>query len=538
MTTSDRIFGQPSARVVALARLGLAAVFFIGTLADHPEGTSPVIIPVLTGFLCFSMIIAVVTWKDWWLDARIALACHIMDVAFFVAVVGAPQGYSSPYFLYFVFLLLSPAIRWTWRETAVTATIVIMLYVVAGLLFGLASPVPFDSRRFIIRSGYLMILSIVLIWFGVRRRFSVGSVGEPMAAAAIPNDTPLAAALRRGLAATGATEALAYWAHRDGNLEAVALSGDELRPAATLEMPASRPNQAFLFDAGLDRALVNGAAGRARFTSIGALVGERVRGALDSGQGLAIPVDSDLGRGLFLFSNIENLHSDHLPLGDRLRSELASVMERYALFSALRDGAIARERLALARDLHDGVIQFLAGSAYQIEAISRSSATGSASASDLQELKQLMLMEQEDLRSSIGTLRRDKIDTDDTEAAAEALCERLSRQWHVECAFTCDVPCPRIPARVHMDLLNIIKECVANAVRHASAPAVHIRLTGPDRELRLTARNAVRPGDPPLTAAPWSIRERVAESGGSVTVTSDSGETVVTVILPMPEDSE
>ena len=213
--------------------------------------------PILTGFLCFAMVIVVVTWKDWWLDARIALACHFMDVTFFVTVVGAPQGYSSPYFLYFVFLLLSPAIRWTWRETAVTAAIVIGLYVVAGLLFGLASDVPFDSRRFIIRSGYLMILSIVLIWFGVRRRFSTGSIGEPMAAAAVPNDTPLGAALRRGFAATGATEGLAYWSHRDGTVEAVALNRDDLRPAPALELPSSRPAQAFLFDSKLDRALVS-----------------------------------------------------------------------------------------------------------------------------------------------------------------------------------------------------------------------------------------------------------------------------------------
>ena len=537
MTAFDRIFGQPSARVVALARLGLAAVFFLATLVEPQPDVSPIVIPVLTAFLCFAMIVAYLTWSDWWIDARIARATHFIDVGFFVAIVGSPEGYSSPYFLFFVFLLLSSAIRWTWRETAVTAALVVGLYVIAGLVMGVSSSTPFDTRRFIIRSGYLLILSIVLIWFGVRRRFSAGSIPEPPPTEAISDEPPLAIALRQIADVTRARQALGYWSSVDGAYEAAALEERRIKPVTVAATPpASSPEHAFLFDAARDRALASGGSSSTRFTSATAVMGDDLVAQLAPNKGMGIPIESKLGSGLFLLCGIPDLHSDHLALGERLRADLAHVMERYALFSALRDGAIARERLGIARDLHDGVVQFLAGSAYKIEAISRSGGTGANVAGDLQELKQLMLLEQEDLRASIGTLRKDKVSLEDTASDAAALCGRLERQWRVRCRFTCKISEARVPARLHMDLLHMIKESVANAVRHASARELQVELRTRGQKLKLAVSNdAAVTSD--RTTVPWSIRERTAEIGGAVSVSMKDGATTVLVTIPIPEDT-
>ena len=198
MTLFNRIFGQPSARVVALARVGLCNRVFSAPGAEPQPDAAPIVMPALVGFLIFSAIIAAVTWNNWWVDARIALVTHAIDVCFFVIVVGSPQGYSSPYFLFFVFLLLSSAIRWTWRETAATAAVVVALYVVAGLLMGRRPTLRSRLCRFIIRNGYLLILSAVLIWFGVRRRFSAWALLGASAPTQVQSgELPLAAALRR-----------------------------------------------------------------------------------------------------------------------------------------------------------------------------------------------------------------------------------------------------------------------------------------------------------------------------------------------------
>lgn len=540
MTLVDRIFGQPSARVVALARVGLAAVFLLGTFADPAARTEEVVTPVLIGFLIFAIFVAVFTWNDWWLDARIALVTHVIDVSFFVLIVGSPEGYSSPYFLFFVFLLLSSAIRWTWRETAATAAIVILLYVAAGLLLGLWSDTPFETRRFIIRSGYLFILSIVLIWFGVRRRFSAAtSLPDATLSPAMADESPLAVALRQSMEVTRATNAVASWISAEGRPEMLRASGGEVhRETEPPLVSATLPNHAFLFDARRDRALLAADRGVPHFTSVTSLIGDLAKTELGQNQGMGIPFEGRLGQGCLLLWGIKDLHSDHLALGDRLHSELPYLIARRLVLSAMRDGAIARERVALARDLHDGIVQFLAGSAYKIEAICRSPGNPPDVSEDLQELKQLMLLEQEDLRSSIGILRTDKVSLEHTRLEAAALCKRLARQWHVRCRFAADVPDSRVPARLHMDLLNMIKESVANAVRHASASEVQMSLMAKDGELELVVRNDAGSGAGKAAATPWSIRERITELGGSVAIETDKGATVVRVSVPMPEDSE
>src|SRR2546430_1700960 len=148
----DRIFGQSSGRVVAIARLSLAALFLIATISDPtlaPPGAIRVVLPRSVGF---AAIVVWLVWKNWWIDARIAAPAHVVDVLFFMIVVLWPQGYASPYFLIFIFLLLSAAIRWGWRATAFTAALVIPLYLVAGLLIahppggGLGPEDPFPPR--------------------------------------------------------------------------------------------------------------------------------------------------------------------------------------------------------------------------------------------------------------------------------------------------------------------------------------------------------------------------------------------------------
>src|SRR5437773_5449600 len=165
----DRIFSQSSGRVVAIARLSLAALFLIATISD-PTVSPPVTIElVLSAYLGFAAVIVWLVWNDWWIDARIAVPAHVADISFFMIVVLWPEGYASPYFLIFIFLLLSAAIRWGWRATAFTAALVIPLYLVAGLLVAQPAGVALDLQRFIIRRGYLVVLSAILMWSGLRR---------------------------------------------------------------------------------------------------------------------------------------------------------------------------------------------------------------------------------------------------------------------------------------------------------------------------------------------------------------------------------
>ena len=63
---------------------------------------------------------------------------HAFDMAVFTAIVFSTNGSTSPFFLFFVLPLLSAAIRWSWRETALTAAALVVLYFGAGLLVAAA----------------------------------------------------------------------------------------------------------------------------------------------------------------------------------------------------------------------------------------------------------------------------------------------------------------------------------------------------------------------------------------------------------------
>lgn len=536
MTLADRIFGQPSARVVAVARIALASCFFLATLADPRAGQSRFVDPLLGAFLAFALVVAWVTWTDWWTDARIAIATHFIDIIFFMCLLFLPGGYSSPYFLFFVFLLLSSAIRWEWKETTLTAVTVLALYLVAGLTLGNSSHTPFELRRFIIRSGYLFVLSAVLVWFGIRRRFQAGIlIPDSALGTSDTDDPPLVAAARMAANVVTAAHSGVAWIFPDDREEALLVDAGQWRRLTGSRLPPPTEGECFLFDLAHDRALFWSNTGRPICTAADPIIPEGpLRDAID-GPGLGVRVESDLGRGLFLFWGVPDLHGDHLQLGERLGSEIAHLIARRALLSALQEGAVARERLGLARDLHDGIVQFLAGSTYKIEAISQSSANGATVVEALQELKQLMLLEQADLRSSIGALRKDKISIAESAEEAEALCQRLSRHWHTNCSFAPVDGDTLIPTRVHMDLLQMIKEGVANAVRHASAQNIEIQLTPLNGSIQLIVRNDGSPRDE-LARAPWSIQERARAANGTLAISTDEGRTIVAIVLPTTED--
>ena len=117
------LFKHQSGRVIALGRVMLATLFLLAIWFDSSEPVTSVagtyLLLILYALLAIA--IAVATWRNWWLDARLAIVTHGLDMAVFTAIVFSTNGSTSPFFLFFVLPLLSAAIRWSWRETALTA---------------------------------------------------------------------------------------------------------------------------------------------------------------------------------------------------------------------------------------------------------------------------------------------------------------------------------------------------------------------------------------------------------------------------------
>jgi len=110
------------------------------------------------------------TWNNSWLDWRLAMPSHVLDIAMFALLVFLTDGYTSPFFTHFIFIILSATIRWGWRETALTALTVILLFFASGMVALYVGEGHLEIQRLVMRASYLIVLSMILIWIGVNQR--------------------------------------------------------------------------------------------------------------------------------------------------------------------------------------------------------------------------------------------------------------------------------------------------------------------------------------------------------------------------------
>jgi len=318
------------------------------------------------------------------------------------------------------------------------------------------------------------------------------------------------------------------FAIRDGQLAEFSIPGPAARHSAV-----STP---FLYDLRRDRALKRDS--ERNLTEFDVLEGVSAEAAtaLKLGEGLGIPVRAAEGQGELFLERVPALSTDHIDLGQQIAADISAHLQKHALLKAAEESAEGRSRLTLARDLHDSVVQFLAAAAFRLEAMKRSEASGRSLEPELNELKQLMLQEQNELRSFITALRSGPLVAfNDLARDLGALADRLSRQWDIRCEFSAPKAEMMIPTRLHLDALQLTREAVANAVRHADAKSVEIKIAVEPHALTLDFVNdgAPYPSHGERLDVPMSLQERVEEAGGVLDMARGMGVTKVSIALPI-----
>src|SRR5918993_307937 len=530
----------PSGRVIAIGRYMLAALILLAMIVD----ASPVLDPssaafaILGAYLVFALAMVAITWNDWWLDARLAGPAHAIDIITYTFLTFLMAADDSPYFTFFIFILLAAAIRWGWRATSLTAILLISLYLMAGMLVAGHVQGP-ELHPFIDRSAHLAILSAVVVWFGINEWHSgfldrtAGSFADPS-----PDESPLETGLRAAMRRLNAGSGVLVW-RQQGRGESAVISerGGSLAVSQIKEGTLRDPSAgAVIYDFKKDRALSQDEGGNLKPTSAREFLRPDTAHRLQLSKGIAVPVRTTAGEGELFLEELENLSTDHIARGAEVAAELSRHMERHTLMIAVEESAEARSRLALARDLHDSVVQFLAGAAFRLEALKRDLPSGHNLEPELNHLKQLMLQEQGELRSFIAALRSaPQIGLGELAKDLRSLSERLSEQWDVLCEFSAQTTDMMVPSRLHLDAQHLIREAVANAVRHAGAKSVTIRLHSDAKQLKLDFINdGARYPESPLTGEmPRSMSERVKLAGGALELTRGMGVTRISVSLPI-----
>ncbi len=542
LTTLRSLFKFHSGRVIALGRVMLAITLFLIVMFGRGQPELTQTYPFLILYAGGAVAIAAATWKNWWLDARLAVITHGIDMAVFTAVAFSSTGTSSPFILFFILPLLSAAVRWSWRETALTATVLIILFLIGGFL--LSGEEGFEVQRFVLRAANLLMITLLLIWFGVHQHFARTFFRvEDFEAVVREGENPLARslgfAMRASQAASGAL--IVGPVGEEASDGFVAVSG--LSRNFTAERPLVRDfrdnaNLALLFGIDSNRALTRPPEGRFRFLAASTALDRDEARNLGLTEGIVAEFATGTHHGWLVLWDVPDLSTDFLDFGRELAGTVGALLDRYRLLEAIEHGAAARTRLSLARDVHDSIVQFLAGAAFRLEAIKRSARSGAAVEADLDELKRLFVEEQGEIRGFVMALRQHR-DLELAEAVAElrVLAERLGQQWSVDCRVSAGGDPVPIPLRLQLDLQQLLREAVANAVRHGGADRIEVGLSVASGQVELSVvdngTGFVTGNDGAMPAEPWSLKERVERAHGSLRLMSAPGSTNVLISLPL-----
>lgn len=206
------------------------------------------------------------------------------------------------------------------------------------------------------------------------------------------------------------------------------------------------------------------------------------------------------------------------------------------------------ERKRVASDIHDGVIQALLGIWYRLQRLT-SHLAGYQPAELAQELARLrddLGQQIHDIRRIVYNLRPFVLDNYGLVPAMHAYIESLRGEHAPTIEMVTEGNERRLPVNVEITLYRVLQEALANAIKHARASRVRVRLVMEENSVTLevtddglgfTPPNARPQANKHLGLA--SIEERVLLVGGTCQINSRPGQgTRVLVTIPLTEAEE
>jgi signal transduction histidine kinase len=204
------------------------------------------------------------------------------------------------------------------------------------------------------------------------------------------------------------------------------------------------------------------------------------------------------------------------------------------------------ERKALARELHDQVIQDLLSVNFELEELEGESARDPVLSEELHTIRANLRILVDDVRRICGVLRPPTIDSLGLAAAIPSYTRDWSARTGLRVELTLDPALGRLPEEIELSIFRIVQEGLANVRKHAGASIVAVRLwpTSP-RSLGITIEDNGRglPEDFDLATLANAghygligISERVALLQGKLRITNgERGGMRLEVEVPHPK---
>lgn len=206
--------------------------------------------------------------------------------------------------------------------------------------------------------------------------------------------------------------------------------------------------------------------------------------------------------------------------GWRLR--LSQVRHQFAL--------VLTERARMAREIHDTLLQSLAGLELQVSAVAGQVDRQPHVTQQLDRVRRQIQFDVSEARQSIWDLRSPALDARDLASSLEEMGQSVARSGGVQFEFALVGPKQQSPRRVEEHLLRVGREAVSNAVRHGHPAVVRMELEYGESTITLRVSDDGCGFDVSKSAAQqaghWGVaamRERAQAIGGHLTLVSQPG---------------
>jgi signal transduction histidine kinase len=541
-------------RVIAGGRVALAAASLVGVWwgpAQPAERAVAITYTLSVVYLAYAFCLLAVAYLKPPAE-RMAVVTHAGDIVFVSILQYLTLGPSSPFFLYFVFSIFGATLRWDWKGTLVTAAVVLTIYVImTAWMTPTLGPSEFEGYRFVIRCMYLVVVSAILVYLSrhhARLRAEISRLAQWPQPTAADIREAIFQLLEHAARIVNAGRVVAIWDAAEEPDTFLASWPDATRrlvkhPPGSLEpLVSAELDRATFVAVGpvgpATRLLVTNARGSV-VPSDGRLRSELL--PLLTGVGLAsAPFQTERVSGRVFFTGFATPPAELIPLTEVVAREIGASLDRLFLTEQLKAIAALDERIRLARDLHDGVLQSLTGIRLEIGAVAGTVPQTPASRDRLVAVERAIALEQRELRLFIeGLGPTTGGDRESLAARLDDLRERIALEWKMPVTIRCNAD--HLPDRVESDVLSMVHEAIVNALKHGHPSRVAVTLDRRGEALHIVVADDGR-GFPfrgrydqqTLTLGdlgPKSLLERVRALGGAVSIEStDAGSRVEMVV--------
>ena len=531
-------------RLVSAMRVVLAAAATLVILIDAPSQQRLVwvIYPALILYTIYSLAIYILTLRR---NTFIPQAwLHWLDLLWYLPFLSLSSATNSIFFFFLFFSIMVASFGWGFssglRMTMATAGLFTLAAIVSP------SRENFEMSRFMLRPIFLLALGYMIAHWG-------GYEVKLKSRLALLNDISSFSDPRVGIEQTvqwmmerlrrfyNAESCLLVLAIGEGkfHLRKVTSSGEDIAKDIPKEMASlllsPSPPAALVFQKRASGRLVydvkTGSSSKQVPESFSA-----ISNTLEADSFVSLPVyyhNRPAGR-FYVISSTQSFNDSDIAFVLQLIEHITPVLDNIRLADRLASEAAEYERLKIARDIHDSVIQPYIGLQLGLTAIRQKIDRGDDDVGeDVRTLAAMTVNEIEELRHYIRGLKKSERHDTMLVPAVRRFATKFSTATGiaVEVKAADDIS---VKDRFAAEIFQMITEGFSNIRRHTHSVRAEAELVYRDGLFNLRIKNENPNGSRPPKFHPLSLAERAAALGGKLIVEVDpENKTVVDIEIPL-----